>query len=56
MTNKEIEKQLKLLEQRIADLDGKFTGHEAVSKDRYLLTNDRINELFDIIKMLERRE
>jgi hypothetical protein len=56
MTNKETEERLKLLEQRVADLDGKFTGHEAVSKDRYLLTNDRINEAFDIIKILERRD
>ena len=56
MTNKEIEEQLKLLKKRIDDLDGKLTDHEAVAKDRYLLTNDRINEVFDIIKMLERME
>jgi hypothetical protein len=56
MTNKETEERLKLLEKRIVDLDGRLTGHEAVAKDRYLLTNDRINEVFDIIKMLERRE
>ena len=54
MTNKEVEGRLKILEQKIVDLDGKLMGHMAVSKDRYLLTNDRINEAFDIIKMLER--
>ena len=54
MTNKEIEERLKTLEQRIIDIDEKLMGHMAVSKDRYMLTNDRINEAFDIIKMLER--
>jgi len=56
MTSEEIEEGLKLLEKRIIDLDGKLMGHMAVSKDRYMLTNDRINEVFDIIKMLERRD
>tara|TARA_Y100000034_G_C6517933_1_gene222789 strand:+ start:117 stop:287 length:171 start_codon:yes stop_codon:yes gene_type:complete len=56
MTNKEIEERLKLLEQRVVDLNDDFTGYTAVSKDRYMLTNDRINEVFDIIKMLERME
>tara|TARA_R100000687_G_scaffold4789_1_gene5077 strand:+ start:37 stop:192 length:156 start_codon:yes stop_codon:yes gene_type:complete len=37
-----------LLEKRISDLDNKFT-------DRHILTNDRINEAFDVIKMLERK-
>tara|TARA_R100000656_G_scaffold16691_1_gene15815 strand:- start:2 stop:175 length:174 start_codon:yes stop_codon:yes gene_type:complete len=54
MTNKEIEGRLKTLEQRLIDIDEKLMGHMAVSKDRYMLTNDRINEAFDIIKMLER--
>ena len=54
MTNKEIETLLKILEQRLIDIDEKLMGHMAVSKDRYILTNDRINEAFDIIKMLER--
>ena len=54
MTNKEIETLLKTLEQRLINIDEKIMGHMAVSKDRYMLTNDRINEAFDIIKMLER--
>ena len=54
MTNKEIEGRLKTLEHRLIDIDEKLMGHMAVSKDRYMLTNDRINEVFDIIKMLER--
>jgi len=54
MTNKEADVLLKTLDQRIIDIDGRLMGHMAVSKDRYLLTNDRINEAFDIIKMLER--
>ena len=37
-----------LLEKRISDLDNKFT-------DRHILINDRINEAFDVIKMLERK-
>ena len=54
MTNREIETLLKTLEHRLIDIDEKLMGHIAVSKDRYMLTNDRINEAFDIIKMLER--
>ena len=54
MTNREIETLLKTLEHRLIDIDEKLMGHMSVSKDRYMLTNDRINEAFDIIKMLER--
>ena len=54
MTNKEIEERFKILEQRIVNLDAKFMGQIAVTRDRHLLTNDRINELFDIYRMLER--
>ena len=54
MNNKEIEERFKILEQRIVNLDAKFMGQIAVTKDRHVLTNDRINEAFDIIKMLER--
>ena len=54
MTNKEIEERIKILEQRIVNLDAKFMGQIAVTRDRHLLTNDRINELFDIYRMLER--
>ena len=36
------------IERIISDLDKKFT-------DRHILTNDRINEAFEVIKMLERK-
>jgi len=54
MNNKEIEERFKILEQRIVNLDAKFMGQIAVAKDRHVLTNDRIDEAFDVIKMLER--
>jgi len=54
MTNKEIEDRLKILEQRIVNLDAKFMGQIAVTKDNNILTNDRINELLERIQYLER--
>ena len=54
MTNKEKEDRLKILEQRIVNLDAKFMGQKAVAKDRNILTNDRINELLERIQYLER--
>jgi hypothetical protein len=54
MTNKEIEERLKILEQRIVNLDAKFMGQIAVTKDRNILTNDRINELLERIQYLEK--
>ena len=54
MTNKEIEERLKILEQRIINLDAKFMGQIAVTKDRNILTNDRINELLERIQYLEK--
>ena len=54
MTNKEIEERLKILEQRIVNLDAKFMGQIAVTKDNNILTNDRINELLERIQYLER--
>ncbi len=53
---REIEERFKMLEQRLVNLDAKFMGQIAVARDRHLLTNDRIDEAFDIIKMLEKRE
>tara|TARA_R110002020_G_scaffold365384_1_gene577589 strand:- start:391 stop:546 length:156 start_codon:yes stop_codon:yes gene_type:complete len=46
--DKATQNYLQLLEKRISDIDNKFT-------DRHILTNDRINEAFDVIKMLERK-
>ena len=54
MNNKEIEERLKILEQRIVNLDAKFMGQIAVAKDRNILTNDRINELLERIQYLEK--
>ena len=54
MKNKEIEERFKILEQRIVNLDAKFMGQIAGYRDKHILTNDRINEAFDVIKMLER--
>ena len=45
---------LKILEQRIVNLDPKFMGQIAVTKDRHILTNDRINEFLERIQYLER--
>ena len=56
MTNKEIEERLNILEQRIINLDAKFMGQFAGYMDKHILTNDRITEAFDIIKMLEREQ
>ncbi len=56
MTNKEIEERLNILEQRIINLDAKFMGQVAGYRDKHILTNDRINEAFDIIKILERKQ
>ena len=50
------EENIKILEQRLVNLDAKFMGQIAGLKDKHLLTNDRINEAFDVNKMLERRE
>ena len=55
-TSKEIEERFKMLEQRLVNLDAKFMGQIAVARDRHLLTNDRIDEALDIIKILERKE
>ena len=54
MNNNEIEERLKILEQRIVNLDAKFMGQIAVTKDRNILTNDRINELLERIQYLEK--
>ena len=54
MNNKEIVERLKILEQRIVNLDAKFMGQIAVTKDNNILTNDRINELLERIQYLER--
>ena len=47
-----------MLEERITDLEKKVDVVTELSvqyTDRHILTNDRINEAFDVIKMLERK-
>lgn len=54
MTSPEIEERFKILQQRIVNLDAKFMGQIAVTRDRHLLINDRINELLERIQFLEK--
>ena len=47
-----------IIEKRISDLEKKIDVVTELSvqyTDRHILTNDRINEAFDVIKMLERK-
>ena len=46
---------LKLID-KVDDLEQMIFNCEAKRRDEYKLINDRINEAFDIIKILERRE
>ena len=48
MTSKNTEERLIALEKLVARLDMDYT-------DKYILTNDRITELFDIYRMIERK-
>jgi len=46
------------IENKISDLEKKIeiiTELSVQYTDRHILTNDRINEAFDVIKMLERK-
>ena len=54
MSKKELGERNKMLEQRLINLDAKFMGQIAGLKDKYLLTNDRINELLERIQAIER--
>ena len=56
--NKATQNYLELLEKRIVDLEKKIyivTELSVQYTDRHILTNDRINEAFDVIKLLERK-
>ena len=55
MTNKELEERIKILDQRLVNLDAKFMGQIAGLKDKHLLTNDRIDDAFFIIIELEKK-
>lgn len=54
MTNKEIEKRLDILEKRLINLDAKFMGQIASYRDKHILTNDRITEVFYVLNMIEK--
>jgi len=56
MTNKELEERIKILDQRLVNLDAKFMGQIAGLKDKHLLTNDRIDDAFFIIRELDRKQ
>ena len=56
MTKTELEERIKILEQRLVNLDAKLMGQIAGLKDKHLLTNDRIDEAFFIIKELEKKD
>jgi len=56
--DKATQNYLQLLEKRIVDLEKKIyivTELSVQYTDRHILTNDRINEAFDVIKLLERK-
>ena len=56
--DKTTQNYLQLLEKRIVDLEKKIyivTELSVQYTDRHILTNDRINEAFDVIKLLERK-
>ena len=48
MSSKSTEDRLIELEKLVAKLDTDY-------RDKYILTNDRINDVFDIYRMLERK-
>ena len=48
MSSKNTEEGLITLEKLVAKLDTDY-------RDKYILTNDRITELFDIYRMIERK-
>mgnify|MGYP003150633456 CR=1 FL=1 len=54
MTNKEIQERLDILEKRIINLDAKFMGQIAGLRDKHILTNDRITEIFYVLNMMEK--
>jgi len=56
--DKATQNYLELLEKRIVDLEKKIyivTELSVQYTDRHIVTNDRINEAFDVIKLLERK-
>jgi len=54
MNNRETEERLKSLEKYLNNVDNIIVENMALAKDRYLLINDRINELLERIQYLEK--
>tara|TARA_R100001530_G_C4287159_1_gene147091 strand:- start:787 stop:936 length:150 start_codon:yes stop_codon:yes gene_type:complete len=42
-------------DKRLFELEKLLANIEINYRDKYLLVNDRINEIFDLLKMLERK-
>ena len=51
-----ITKDLLKLIDKVEDLEQIVINQGAKQRDNYMLINDRVDEAFDVIKMLERRE
>ena len=51
-----ITKDLLKLIDKVEDLEQIVINQGAKQRENYMLVNDRVDEAFDIIKMLERRE
>jgi len=54
MTNKEIQERLDVLEKKIINHDAKFMGQADDFKEKHILTNDRITEIFYVLNMMEK--
>jgi len=56
MTKKELKKRVKTLEKELAILELEFEKQIWGLKEKHLLTNDRIDEAFFIIKELDQKQ
>ena len=56
MNKKELKERIEILDQRLVNLDAKLMGQIAGLKDKHLLTNDRIDEAFFIIRELDKKQ
>ena len=56
MKVKVIEEDMLKIMDKLDDLEQMIFNQGAKQRDNYKLVNDRIDEAFDVIKMLERRE
>jgi len=56
MTKKELKERVKALEKELAILQTLFVKHIQGLKEKHLLTNDRIDEAFFIIRELDKKQ